>query len=274
MKVFIGYDVREDVAAKVCAYSIRRHTRSNVDIRFLNHVELRREGLFRRPWLTEAESGNRIDSVDGKPFSTEFSHSRFLIPHLCGYKGWALFMDCDMIFTSDLTKLFDLVDDRYAVMVVKHQHKPLEKEKMDGRPQTRYHRKNWSSFMLINCGHPANRSLTPGYVNMASGTDMHAFKWLGDEVASEALIGELPRTYNWIDGSSPIMPPPAKPGQKAVLPDMIHYTVGGPWFPNYRTVKYGDVWVEYYERWQAEGNYAGLPTAVPTTRYETKFTKS
>lgn len=273
MKVYIGYDGREDVAAKVCAWSIRRHTRADMDIRTLNHVDLRRAGLFRRPWLTEAETGNKVDLVDGRPFSTDFSHTRFLVPQLCDYRGWALFMDCDMVVTTDLKKLFELADDRYAVMVVKHQHKPNEREKMDGQPQLRYPRKNWSSFMLINCAHPANRALNAGYVNMTAGGVMHAFGWLGDEATSEALIGELPRDYNWIEGSSAPMPPPAKPGQKPVLPAVIHYTVGGPWFPNCKTVKYGDVWQEYYERWQADGNYAGLPSAVPTTRYDRKFSK-
>lgn len=273
MRIFIGYDGREDVAAKVCAWSIRRHTRANVDIRLLNHVDLRKGGLFRRPWLTEAETGTKVDLVDGRPFSTDFSHTRFLVPALCEYRGWALFMDCDMIATADLSKLFALCDDRYAVMVVKHQHKPAEREKMDGQLQVRYHRKNWSSFMLINCAHPMNRALTTGYVNMAPGGEMHAFRWLGDDPSSEALIGELPRTYNWIEGSSPLMPGPTKPGQKPPLPEVIHYTLGGPWFPNCKAVKYSDTWMEYYERWQADGNYAGLPSAVPTTRYESKFVK-
>jgi lipopolysaccharide biosynthesis glycosyltransferase len=273
MKVFVGYDVTEDVAYKVCEFSIKRHTRAMVDVRPLIHTDLRKAGLFRRPWLTEAETGHKSDLVDGRPFSTDFSHTRFLVPHLCEYGGWALFMDCDMIFTSDIAKLFDLVDDRYAVMVVKHKHVPTEREKMDGQIQHRYFRKNWSSFMLINCAHPANRALTPGYVNMAAGGKMHAFDWLGDEPTSDRLIGELPRSYNWIDGSSPIMPGPTKSSQKVPLPDVIHYTVGGPWFPNCRRVKYCDVWIEEYERWQASGNYAGLPTSVPTTRYEMKFSK-
>lgn len=274
MKVFIGYDQREDVAYKVCDFSIKRHTRAMVDVRPMVHKELRKAGLFKRPWLVEAETGNLTDLVDGRPFSTDFSHSRFLVPRLCEYRGWALFMDCDMIFTGDIAKLFELADDRYAVMVVKHQHKPSKQVKMDGQQQVRYHRKNWSSFMLMNCAHPANKALTPGYVNMTNGGKMHAFDWLGDEPTSENLIGSLPATYNWIDGSSPAMPAPTKPGQKPIMPDVIHYTEGGPWFANCYNVKYGDRWIEEYERWQFSGNFAGLPSSVPTTKFEKKYQKA
>lgn len=275
MKVFIGYDSREDVAYKVCEFSIRKHTRlPSLAVQPLEHVSLRKQGLFRRPWNVEAETGLKVDGVDGRPFSTDFSHTRFLVPHLCGYKGWALFMDCDMVFTTPIEKLFDLADPKYAAMVVKHKHVPPEQEKMDGQPQARYFRKNWSSFILFNCGHPANQALTPEYVSFHRGREMHAFSWLGDEVESEALIGELPKTYNWIEGSSPPMPPSGKPNVKASPPDVIHYTVGGPWFPNCRAVKYADVWQTCYEKWQFDGNHDDLPTHVPTMKYEKKYQKA
>ena len=58
--------------------------------------------------------------------STEFSFSRFLVPHLCNYEGWAIFMDCDMMVVDDIKNLWNLRDNKYAVMCVKHQHKPKE----------------------------------------------------------------------------------------------------------------------------------------------------
>lgn len=274
MKIFIGYDHREDVAYKVCDFSIRKHSRlPTVPIFPLEHTSLRKQGLFRRPWLTDAETGLRTDLVDNRPFSTEFSHTRFLVPHLCNYKGWALFMDCDMVVTSAIEKLMDLADPKYAVMVVKHAYKPKDGVKMDGQQQVGYHRKNWSSFILFNCAHPANKALTPEYVSFAKGGDMHAFGWLGND---DSLIGDLPPTYNWIDGSSPAMAAPASVGKpvKAPLPDVIHYTVGGPWFPNCRHVKYADVWQNYYEKWQFDGNHEDAPTHVPTVKYETKYQKA
>ncbi len=277
MRVFIGFDHREPVAYHVCEFSIRRHTRlPTVTITPLEHVSLRKQRVFNRPWLTQAEDGLRMDLIDGRPFSTEFSHSRFLVPKLCGYEGWALFMDSDMVFTGDIRKLIDLVDPQYAVMVVKHQYKPKEAVKMDGQVQAQYFRKNWSSFMLFNCGHPANRALTPEYVNTARGGDMHAFKWLGDEATSEALIGALPSTYNWIDGASAPMEPLVDGNRigKAPLPEVIHYTLGGPWFPNCRQVKYAEVWSRYYELWQFDGNHEDLPTHVPTMKFEKKYQKA
>jgi lipopolysaccharide biosynthesis glycosyltransferase len=252
VNVYMGWDSREVVAYKVCEYSIRRKTRMNPNIQPLVHRDLRKSGYFKRPWLVEAGSGDWIDLIDGKPFSTEFSHTRFLVPALQKYKGWALFMDCDMIFTDDIKKLFDLADDKYAVMVVKHKHEPKESIKMDDRLQTRYRRKNWSSFILWNCNHPANKALTPEVVNKADGTWLHQFSWLEDN-----QIGTLPFEYNWIENVSPVVN----------KPHVIHYTLGGPWFQNEKcqNVKYAQEWVQEYERWQREGDHE--VTDVPSTKW-------
>lgn len=232
LTVFCGWDDREKVAYEVCKHSMEKHTNAKVRFIPLYHKELRKQGFFKRPWLTEANSGNRIDLIDGKPFSTEFSHSRFLIPALMKYKGWALFLDCDMIFRCDIKEIFSHCDDRYAVMCVKHRHEPKTGFKMDGSVQQAYHRKNWSSFMLINCGHPSNRYLTTDFVNVASGGFMHGLLWLND-----SEIGELPKEYNWIDGASP----------SNIHPKVIHYSVGGPWFHDYQDCKYADEWWSYYK---------------------------
>ena len=34
--------------------------------------------------------------------SNEFSFTRFLVPSLCDYEGFAIFMDCDMLLRTDL----------------------------------------------------------------------------------------------------------------------------------------------------------------------------
>lgn len=170
------------------------------------------------------------------------------------YKGWALFMDCDMIFLSDIKKLFDLCDDRYAVMCVKHTHIPDNKIKMDGREQLRYHRKNWSSFVLWNCGHEANRFLTKEAVGFMKGADLHSFCWLAD-----SQIGELPFSYNYIAGVSPKLPP-----ERGHRPDVIHFTEGGPWFEECQDVPYGQMWVDEYENWQAHGKHV---SSVPSVMF-------
>lgn len=258
--IYVGWDAREDVAYQVCRHSIRWRTKGiNLNVMPLKHKDLRKTGVFYRPWMTHANDGNRYDLIDLKPFSTEFSHTRFLVPYLNNYEGWALFMDCDMIFTSNPKKLFDLCDNKYAAMVVKHRHNPNEEIKMDDQPQTKYFRKNWSSFVLWNCAHPKNRELTVEAVNSMTGSDLHAFSWLEDKD-----IGALPVDYNWIEGLSPKISD--RPDWR---PDVIHYTLGGPWFPEYQDVMFGDLWIEEYERWQkaCENEF----TNVPSIKYESKI---
>lgn len=101
---------------------------------------------------------------------------------------------------------------------------------MDGAAQTVYPRKNWSSLVLYNCGHPANRALTPALVNAESGAFLHRFQWLDD-----ALIGALPETWNWLEGWC------AEPADG--LPKAIHYTRGGPWFKEWQDVAHADLWL-------------------------------
>ena len=258
LKIFIGYDDREAVAARVLKHSIERRTHSNVEVNFLEHRNLRQSGLFTRPWVIDADTGNYRDLIDGKPFSTQFSHTRFLVPYLSGYKGWALFLDCDMIFRSNIKKLFDFVDDRYAVMCVKHQQQVRTNEiKMDNRPNESYPMKNWSSFMLFNCAHPANRALTPAEVSFNSGGSMHRFDWLGNK----NLIGSLPPSYNYIPKVSNPMP--------ISDIDVVHYTYGGPWFdnPECKEVPLADLWIEEYESFAGNADH-GAALSFPSVRYE------
>lgn len=267
INVMIGWDARETVASSVLAHSIKKRTKSPLNISYLKHRELRKQGCFARPWLIDGATGDFIDMIDGRPFSTEFSHTRFLVPHLMGYKGWALFVDADMVFLSDIKKLFELCDDKYAVMCVKHNHIPTANSiKMDGREQLRYHRKNWSSFVLWNCGHPANSGLTPERVNFAKGGELHAFSWLQDY-----QIGEIPFTYNYICGVSPKLPSNSS-GMPAGKPAVIHYTEGGPWFESCMEVPYAGVWLDEYEDWQSNGEHTNISSA-PTSAYEHKKRK-
>lgn len=255
---YIGWDSRESVCSYVAAHTIRKRTDALLNIQYLKHRELRNHGDFARPWLVDGATGNFTDLIDGKPFSTEFSHTRFLVPHLMNYRGWALFMDADMIFLSDIKKLFAFCDDKYAIMCVKHRHNPDGATKMDNRLQTRYHRKNWSSFVLWNCGHEANKKLTPECVNFMPGRNLHAFTWLDD-----SMIGDLPFTYNYISGVSPHFPKNGKNN----MPDVIHYTEGGPWFDENKEVPYAHSWTMEYESWQRAGGDLKV-SSVATNLYE------
>ena len=214
MKVFVGYDPREDIAYQVCKHSILSR-QSDADVRPLKQSELRQSGWYTRP--------------ADKLASTEFTFTRFLVPELANFKGWAVFMDCDMILTTDIKQLFDQADDRYAVMCVQHDYTPKEGMKMDGQKQTVYPRKNWSSVVLFNCAHPSNARLTQDMVNdiELNGAYFHRFSWLKDEE-----IGELDHTWNYLVGVY----------DDIETPNLIHYTEGGPWFENYRDCEFHQLW--------------------------------
>jgi lipopolysaccharide biosynthesis glycosyltransferase len=160
--------------------------------------------------------------------------SRFLVPYLCDYEGWAIFMDCDMLVVGDIAELWDERDESFAVQVVKHDHKPKSRTKMLGQEQTRYEKKNWSSVMLFNCG--GCRALTPDYVNGATGLELHQFKWLDEDGdgLEEELIGELPHGWNYLVGYD-------DPGPEYPIKN-IHYTEGGPWWDAYENVQLADLW--------------------------------
>ena len=217
MKVFVGYDPREDIAYQVCEYSIKARS-VGVEVIPLKQSELREAGIYtREPDLQS---------------STEFTFTRFLVPYLCNYQGHAVFVDCDFLFEHDIKELFECANNSAAVSVVQHDYQPTNTVKMDGKTQYLYPRKNWSSLMLFNCAHPDCQTLTPEIVSSQTGEFLHRFGWTGYE------IGSLDKTWNWLvnwyhepqDGK----------------PKAIHYTEGGPWFPNYVKTEYGGNWIQAY----------------------------
>ena len=217
MKVFIGYDSREDIAYQVCKHSILSRN-PDVEVIPLKQNDLRSQGLYTRDEDVLA--------------STEFTFTRFLVPHLANYDGWAVFVDCDFVFTDNVANLFKQAENQdFAVMVVQHDYQPKNTVKMDGKTQYVYPRKNWSSLILWNCGHASNAKVTPDMVNTATGAFLHRFQWLENHE-----IGALSPEWNWLVGwyQEP------KDGK----PKAIHYTEGGPWFPNYLHCEYGAVWME------------------------------
>jgi hypothetical protein len=210
IRVFIGFDPREASAFSVLAHSI--HVRASVPVSVTPLMLSQLAAIFSR-------ERNSLQSTD-------FAFTRFLTPYLSGYEGWSLFTDCDMLVLDDVAKLWALRDERYAVMVVKHDHRPRESVKFLGQPQTAYPKKNWSSVMLFN--NARCRVLTPEYVNTATGLELHQFKWLPDE----ALIGALPGRWNHLVGYDP-------PSRDVSL---VHYTLGGPSFEEYRNCEYAEEW--------------------------------
>ena len=245
MKIFVGWDSREAIACEVCLKSIKNFS-PDADARFLKLSDPDVKECFDRPW--HKEHNQYIDDQTGTPFSTEFSFSRFIVPHLMNYQGWALFCDGDFLFRADLERLFAYADDKYAMMCVHHNHvvKPLhpgkkaqmgERRKMDGVMQLAYERKNWSSLMLWNCGHPSNSRLSPLLAATMPGRALHTFFWLQKEE-----IGEIPEEWNWLSGVSPTTPAGREINPRAQV-KAVHFTEGGPWFDGYQDTPFGDEWL-------------------------------
>lgn len=205
MRVFCGYDEREAAGFHAFMQSILHTARNPISVTPL--------------------SGSQRDGTNS------FTYSRFLVPWLCDFRGWAIWVDgSDMLCRDDLGQLLEQSDHRAAVFVVKHDYQPKHVRKYIGTEMeadnSAYPRKNWSSVILWDCGHYLNRMLTPEYVKQASGQDLHRFAWLPDE-----RIGSLPSEWNWLDeyGENP---------QAKIL----HYTNGIPGFYHYREAPHSCEW--------------------------------
>lgn len=229
LTVYIGFDKREPVAWEVCAYTLQKYASAPVNIQPLEKDKLERLGLLTRKVVKR--DGQMWDTVSDAPQSTEFAASRFLVNFL-QQSGWAIFMDCDMIFTGDIYDIERELDKKYALMCVKHDHNPKESTKMDNQIQTTYPRKNWSSFFAINVDHTANLGLMINDVNTRAGRDLHRFFWLKDHE-----IGQLDDGWNWLVNEQP-------------EPDYLHvahFTNGGPWFDNWMQQPNDDKWIKEFE---------------------------
>jgi Glycosyl transferase family 8 len=207
--IFIGFDSREAVAYHVCAQSLIRHSS---------------QPLALTPLALSNLKSYRETHTDG---SNSFIYSRFLVPHLMGHRGWAIFMDGDMLVRDDIVKLWDLRDDSKAVLCVHHDYKTKTQDKYLGSKNVDYPRKNWSSVILWNCGHAANSAVTPEFIMEATGAHLHRFAWLDD-----SLIGEIPKVWNWL------------PDEFGANPDakLLHWTLGTPCFHEYADVPMAAEW--------------------------------
>ena len=220
LKIFIGYDPVESVAWHTHAHSILERASRPVA---LVPVNVRNLGdIYKR-------------ERDSKQ-SNEFSFTRFLVPYLAGFDGHAVFLDCDQLIRTDVAELFaigEAAPDK-AVHVVKHDYEPKDTVKFLDMVQYRYPRKNWSSVVLWNCAHPANQVLTPEFVNTATPMALHRFQWLDD-----AMIGSLDVRWNWLVGEYAEPPADVK---------LVHWTVGGPYFTEYRDADFAGEWFACRDR--------------------------
>jgi hypothetical protein len=233
--IFVGFDHREAQAFAVCRHSLERRCSQPIKIRGLVLSDLERMGIYTRPWEVR-DNGQLWDIISEAPMSTEFAVSRFLTP-LLAKTGLALFMDCDILARTNVARVFDLAEKKYAVMCVKHIHEPDYTVKMEGQQQVKYPRKNWSSVMLFNVDHPSNKKLTHEMVNTLPGRDLHRFCWLDDDE-----IGELGPEWNYLVGHTRL---------NGSEPNLVHFTDGIPAMRGYQNVEFAEEYRRELELWAA-----------------------
>lgn len=215
IRIFVGYDPREAVAYHTFCQSI---------------LEKASQPVAFTPLALNALTGYRETHTDG---SNTFIYSRFLTPFLCGFDGWALFADGDMVCKTDIAELWALRDASKAVQVVQHDYQTKAHRKYLGNKNENYPRKNWSSVILWNCDHPRHRVLTPEFVAGQTGAFLHRFQWLAD-----SDIGALPAEWNWLTTEYEDNPQ-AK---------LLHYTLGTPCFAEYRDAPMAADWHAHHAR--------------------------
>jgi len=218
INIVVGFDQREAIAFHVFCQSVLE--KATVPVQFL-------------PLADNALSFYVETHNDG---SNSFIYSRFLTPYLMNFKGWAIFADGDMVCKDNIYELWKLRDPTKAVQVIKHNYKTVAKRKYLGNKNENYPRKNWSSLVLWNCEHHANKILTPFFIKQKTGSYLHRFSWLED-----AEIGELPIEWNWL----------AIEYADNKNAKIIHYTLGTPCFSEYSNKSMSEYWHEAYQRLNA-----------------------
>lgn len=181
LRVFIGVDPRQPLAYTVLQSSIIRRSSVPVQITplLLHQLPIKRTGL------------------------TEFTYARYVVPYICDYEGYAVFMDADMMCLADINELFEIAkhsDD--SVHVVKS-HMRFE----------------WPSLMVFN--NAKCKKLTLEHIETDSPAKL---EWADG-------VGELPSEFNHLVGYDE--PKGAK---------VVHFTQGIPCWPETNTCEYAEEW--------------------------------
>jgi len=99
IRIFCGADRSQHLPFLVLADSIRRHSARAVEIRAIDNGDA--------PLVADPRCA---------PY-TEFSFARFAIPALCGHRGYAVYMDSDMLVFHDIGELWDTPLDGAAIAI-------------------------------------------------------------------------------------------------------------------------------------------------------------
>ena len=186
LRIFIGMDRRQPIAYNVLQQSIHRHASKAVQVQPLLLPQL------------EKHFGRKL-----RTGLTDFSYTRYLVPALCDYEGWALFMDADMLVRADINELLDYTGDDLALKVVKNEQ-----------------RFEWPSLMLFN--NAKCKQLTPDYIDSAN---PYKLNWAD-------TIGDLPPEWNHCVGYD----------KKNPNAKLVHFTMGIPCWPETKGCEFSDEW--------------------------------
>ena len=207
--IVVGFDQKESVAYHTFVQSVIEN--STIPTRFM-------------PLNIGSLTNYKETHKDG---SNDFIYSRFLVPYLMNYNGWAIYADGDMVCLEDIKKLWDLRDNKFAVQGVKHDYKTKVRSKYWGNKNEDYPRKNWSSLILWNCNHQSHKILSPEFIQKQTGSYLHRFSWIKDEE-----IGEVAKEWNWL----------AMEYEEKKDLNLIHYTIGTPCFKEYQNKSLSSYW--------------------------------
>lgn len=207
MRVFIGHDSTQEINSRACTHSLNRH---GVDPDWVDLKRMRKMGYTRKE--------------DG---STEFAYTRFLVPYLCGYKGYAIFCDSDFIWRDSPELMAPWVEDAPVYCVQHPKMEVASNTKFRGNKNEWYPRKWWSSMMVFNCEHPdIIQNLTLENVNSKSPAWLHRMEWASS-------VGSIPQEYNHLVRYY-------EHNEDAVA---IHFTEGTPMYHEYRNDDYAEEWL-------------------------------
>jgi hypothetical protein len=202
IRIFVGYDPREAIGYPVFCSSVMART-------------------------DEAVSFTPVRGEKTPESSTSFNYGRFDVAEQCGYRGWAIWAECDMLARADIAELWAMRRIDYDVMVVKHDYRTRHPVKFLGQKNEDYPRKNWSSLMLINCAGAAWQRMR--HHKGWTGPELHRLAFLND-----ARIGALAPEWNHLVGEY-------APNPQARI---AHFTIGLPCWQPYDAWEFGGEWAE------------------------------
>lgn len=217
MRVYLGTDESQLVAAHVLAHSIRKHASRPVEV----------VPMLNLPTPVPKDPKNRG--------GTNFSFARFHIPKLAGFRGRALYLDSDMQVFADLAELWQIPFGQHKVLCTYHAQPPLwlGKEKIKSGRHT--------AVMLLDCSR-----LDWDVEKIIAGLDEERYTYsqlMSDMciLRPEEIGDTLPPEWNSLETY--------EPGKTKLL----HYTVvpTQPWKNDQNPL--GHIWEACYEEAVAAG---------------------